>query len=815
MYKVILCSVFGAILASLNFFSYAQTTPQIPRTEPNIITPPCYGAFSCNPVNWTFSGGAHLDCKSSHRGGCSVVITKPGDYAISHLISVSPKQTYTFSFFTKTNSFPQAIPRVIVQLYKTDAYGVKKWDENVVERQSVTQINGWQEVVIVLQPKPWQSAVAFKVEIDRQVHDINTPSSSFWISDLYMGKSISFDQPPSAKVPFDGSRVKVDELGNFSIRNVVTGMFDASFPVCVYADMNRPGQNTETDWWKSYAKQGFNCNMWAGFPGAVKRGRDNGLMSGYNIADFIAPTSRNYKNTTLLASQIVSMKTSGLLDNLLFYYWDNENAELYEWAVPSSVARTIKAKDIDIGGNRMHPIYQLQGNTGLTRKYNSIGMVSGSMINGTTAISDVIGTYVRPDPLNNSLTNPTFSSSTKGWGLTVLGNSQGQTQPVSFAQFNSPQYSGENFRAAVYVAIAKGARAIGYWKDCVPTASTCINVNGTPIKPINQNLWWKDLPALVTAINSQLELIRTPHWTTWGLTKTSVDDNVEFGTRTLNGKGYIILGNESSNKVSPIFSINGLGYVPSYVINAVTKDAIAPVINGSFTLPVGVNDGGFFMLGDSIQDYLALNLEFNGNLIDSSAANNSHGVLIGDSKNTKLENGVLILNGGYSKIANLPNSLVSAPVSLEMSNNLSIIAKVKLSVNQSGYAGIVTKGAASANMAGYAFFYDASTNRLNFWYGAGGGDRNYAYADIPPLQGLWHTVAVTANLSGVVSFYVDGVPYPTTGSIHAESSNVVVNPSQPILIGAWAEGNFLRGEIDYIRVYKTDISSQSVQMISN
>lgn len=814
MNKVIFRVVLAVILVFSSFVAGAQTTPQIQRTDANLITPLCYGSFSCTPVNWTFSGSARMDCNTSHKGGCSAVVTKPGDYVISHLIPVNPKQTYTFSYFTKSNSLPQAIPRVIVQLYSTVS-GVAKWDENLVERQSVTQVNGWQEVVVIFQPKPWQTFAVFKLELEKQVVDANTPVSSFWISDLYLGKSISFDQPPSAKVPFDGSRVKIDELGNFSTHNAKTGVFAPSFPICVYADMNRPGYKTATDWWSNYSKQGFNCNMWAAYPEAVQRGKDNKMMSGYDVASFIMPTSPNYKNSTFLANSISSMKTSGLLDSLLFYYWDNENAELFEWAAPSSIAQTIKAKDVDMGGNRMHPIYQLQGNMGLSRKYNTIGLASGSVANGTTAISDVIGTYIHPDPLNNSITTTAFPTSTKGWGLTALGNLQGQTQPVTFAQFNSPQYSGDNFKAAVYVAIAKGARGIGYWKDCVSTANSCTSVNGTAIKPIDQNLWWKDMPALASAINSQLELIRTPHWSTWTLTKTSANDNVEFGTRTLNGKGYIIAGNENASNASPSFSISGLLYTPSYVINAVTKDAIAPVINGSFTLPINMNDGGFYVLGDPVPDSLALNLEFNGNMTDSSTAGNSNGVLVGDGVSARIENNMLVLNGGYAKISGIANS--PAPVSLEMSNNLSIVAKIKVDTNQSGYAGIVTKGAGSPNVAGYSFFYDSATNRLAFWYGAGGsiGDRNYAFANVPSLQGQWHTVAVTANLSGAIVFYVDGVPYPTTGNTHLEYQNAMINPAQPLQIGAWYNGSLFKGAIDYVRIYKSTLSSQNVQLVSN
>jgi hypothetical protein len=58
------------------------------------------------------------------------------------------------------------------------------------------------------------------------------------------------------------------------------------------------------------------------------------------------------------------------MDNILLYYWDNEI--LYDtWDVPAAGVRAVREADVDEEGNPLHPIYALQGNEGLARKYNN------------------------------------------------------------------------------------------------------------------------------------------------------------------------------------------------------------------------------------------------------------------------------------------------------------------------------------------------------------------------------------------------------------------------------------------------------------
>jgi concanavalin A-like lectin/glucanase superfamily protein/carbohydrate binding protein with CBM4/9 domain len=775
-------------------------------------------ASGCTGDGWFFLNGANSYCNISHPphgSGCVAELGGTGGALIQtrKIYPIQPGKTYTFSFYMQVDQMPQGLPQVFGQFY--DASG-NNTPNQFFERQSVTVTGQWQEVVFLFKAPDGTASVRPTISMDLQTKN-PAGTSTFLISDAFLAPNIIINDSATTKVPFNGSRVHIDSLGNFQVFK--NGTFADFFPICIFADMRRPGLNTTADWWQNYANQGFNCNMWAGYPQAALRGQQNGLWSGYQIAGYMDPANTTYYNqpgllTNAISGTSNSLTSLGALDSLLFYYWDNEKAEIYEWNTPANIAAAIDAADRDSGNNRMHPIYSLQGHTGLARKYNIQGVASGSV---PSALSDTVGTYVRYNERGTAATN----NYTQALGHILLNNLQAQNQPVSIAQFNSPDYEGLNFRAAVYTAIANGAKGIGYWKDCVPNSNTALdtclaaNNSGAEVKPVNLNAWWSELPVLAATIQSQLPIIRKELATTWHLTKTSTGDNVQTGTRTYQGKGYIIASNESPSDATATYTLSGLGYTPTAVINAFSKDSVASVASGSFSLPLRANDGGFFILGDNFSDSLALNLQFTGNLDDSSAAHNSNGALVGGSGAIYSGN-ALSLSGGFAQIPSQTPAVQLASPSLEMNNDLTIIARVNINTSQTGYAGIVTKGAGDPHTAGYAFFYDASVNKLRFCYGRGGagsGDRNtLATATLPTtLMGAWHTVGVTATLAGSVRFYVDGNEFAGSGTVNTESANTMVNRLQPLQVGAWYAGHYLQGSIDNVRIYKAALTKEDIQ----
>jgi hypothetical protein len=778
-----------------------------------------YGTSGCSSDGWIFVNGATFYCdpQYSHDGnGCVAQLGGTGGdnhelIETAKLYPITPGNTYTFSFYMKVDRLPQGIPQVSGQFYYSDSETRVPNSDPYFQKQSVTTTDQWQEVTFIFKAPNLSAFVRPTIAMIGQTKN-PTGDSTFSISDAFLAQNIVINELPTNKITFNGSRVHVDSLGNFSVYQ--GGKFLPFFPVCVMADFDRPGNNTSSDWWKNYSKQGFNCNTRAGSPQSVLRGKQNNLFSGYQIAQYINPSSSSYADADDLAYNINgvgnsnSLASLGVLDSLLFYYWDNENDELYEWDTPSNIAQTINTNDLELNDSgrytRAHPIYMLQGKVGLVRKYNATGVVSGT---APSALTDIVGTYI----LNTDGGLTSNGGYTQALGHVLLNNTQGQNQPVSIAQFNAPLYSGMNFRAAVYTAIANGARGISFWKDCADDTSC----NKYGINPIDQNAWWPILPSLSATIQSQLSIIRTSLSTDWHLTKTSNNDNVQAGTRTYQGKGYVIAGNENSAPANPAFTISGLNYTPTAVINAFTKDSIASISSSSFTLPIDANDGGFYILGDNFPDSLALNLQFNGDLNDTSTANNSNGALVGGS--ASISNNMLVLSGGYAQTPFQQSGTVSASPSLEMNNNLTIVARVNISTSQIGYASIVTKGANTSHIAGYAFFYDSSNNQLDFWYGSGTdtvSDRNTLHAQVPPLVGAWHTVAVTATLSGSVTFYVDGAAYVGVGTVHAETPNTVVNSLQPVQIGAWSYGSYLQGAIDNVRIYKSALTAQEIAALT-
>ncbi|HSB96118.1 MAG TPA: LamG-like jellyroll fold domain-containing protein [Spongiibacteraceae bacterium] len=783
-------------------------------------------------LNQIFCDSLHIP----HSGGCVAQIggtegVNGGYIQTATLYPVSAGQTYTFSFYMKVNKLPQGLPKVFGQFYSAAGNWFRNSQDQVVAVNKTiadadTIDKGWQEVIYVFTVPQGANFIRPTIFMGGQPKHPNG-ASVFSLSDAFLAKNdIVINDDATPKVEFNGSRVHVDSSGNFSVSTTgATNSFTPFFPICVSAEMLRPGNRLSTDSWQMYAQQGFNCNVWAGYPEVVARGERNGLRSGYQIANYILPTATtpyadgcsntyDYNNKNRLSCLIQNLATTNsslanalgsqkLLDSLLFYYWDNEGAELNEWNVPSAIAQTIHANDRDANGNRMHPIYQLQSQAGLPRKYNAEGVVSGST---ATALSDVVGIYLNVNGTNNVI----YDGPTQAVGLVLLNNMRGQNQPVSIAQINGPYYEGKNFRAAVYIAIANGAKGISYFADCIDNSATgglntcrLADVDSVVIKPVDQTDWWVDLPALAAAIQSQLSVIRTELSTGWHLTKTSTADHVQAGTRTYQGKGYVIAGNEDSSDRSPTFSITGLSYTPTTVINVVTKDSVAVISSSSFTLPMKANDGGFYILGDNITDALALDLSFSGNLNDSSSTNNRGATLSGNG--ASISSSTLALSGGQVSIPANP--------SLEMNNDLTIVAKVNISTSQTGNAAIITKGAGSANVAGYTFFYNSTTGQLNFWYGSGSAsktDRNYLSATVPSLQGAWHTVAVSASLAGTVMFYVDGIAYSGRGTVVPENPGSVVNAAQPVQIGAWYLGHYLQGAIDDVRIYKAVLTPTEI-----
>lgn len=499
-------------------------------------------------TNWTLKHSLLFDplISRSDDGSGSIKLsnaffTSSSDYdwVVSRTYSVTQGQTYTLSAYMLTNEFPAPIAGIILIFRKPDG----SWLQNApTSLKTVSESNEWQEIATQFRTPQGASYV--------QVYAMHTQqrknqSADIWIDNFHLTEGISYAEPPSSKQAFNGSHTRIDTLGNVMVSK--DGVFEQFVPLCIHADNSRPD-------WSIYSEQGFNCNMWAGSAAYIEKAKNavsdfnpEGMMSGFQIANFIMPGNQDYADIQLLESRINEITNAGLENNLLWYYWDNEKEQLAEWAVPLSV--TSKIRQFETG----HPIYMLMDNEGLTRSYKT---AHANMI-------DVTGDYINVGQHRDNL------------GLINVNKIEKQTAPLSIAQINYG--TGLKFRARIYSAIANGAKGFSIWRDDYLQA-------GTLAGPIENTPWWNDLPNIRAEIDLLKPIIAQPHWTDWKVNLASTE--LDFGTRNYEGKGYIILANEHDVGIQTNITITDLPYQAQNLIDALTGQQIGAITGNSFTVLV-------------------------------------------------------------------------------------------------------------------------------------------------------------------------------------------------------------------------------------
>jgi hypothetical protein len=421
-------------------------------------------------------------------------------------------------------------------------------------RQSTSSANQWQECVSIFRSQIGDSFVTVKFEL--QFQPLDAPSGVLWADEFYLGEGIGFNEQPSPKKKFDGTMTRIDSLGNIEV--LTNNQWEPFFPIGIYSDWLRPE-------WSIYSRQGFNTVMWATNLSSISRAKTANMFSGLDLSEFLMSgvgDGTNYGNSNKLRQTLEEIKTnSPNMDGLLWYYWDNENA-YDEWKVPLELTNLVKGLDVNSSGKRMHPIYALQGNEGLARRYQ----------NDFVQMTDVVGAYVTADTpsLNSEKDRGSFS-------LILLDHLQKQTNPVVIAQINHGV--GLAFRARVYSALAHGAKGFAFWKDAYQstTSSFAIDILNEP--------WWGDLPNIKNEIDLLLPILRQPHWTQW--TVTSNTDRIDFGTRDYNGKAFLIVSNEQSEDLMVTLTLSNFkSYSPKSIINFFSNQKESPILQSQFTLKI-------------------------------------------------------------------------------------------------------------------------------------------------------------------------------------------------------------------------------------
>jgi len=539
-----------------------STKPVLQRNSPNLVENPSFDGTR----GWQLENGVYDGAISRDAGSGSVRLHHAlvdGDWSrvdwvrTKRPIKVEPGKTYTFSVYVRSEVWPPAL----LYLHASYVTASGKWVRNPLDgggSWSNAKTDRWEECVTFFTPETGDEYIRLSIGVS---HQVEGEDRDLWIDDIYFGEGRSFEQPVSPRKRFAGEMTRVDALGNVEIRR--GGEWMPFFPLCIYADNGREDFSV-------YSRQGFNTQMWASSAATIEKAKravsdfnPDGMMSGLQIAQYLLHDGWAYGDIDDLKTRINEIKALGLMGYLLWYYWDNEHV-YGDWFLPSEVTRTIQEMDVDPQGRRMHPIYALQGNVGLARRYN----------NHYAYLVDIVGTYI------GSHTGARGSGTDR---LIILDNIESQYQPVVVAQINWGV--GLDMRPRLYAAIARGARAMGFWRDFY---------SRTDRPSVEELPWWPDFPNLRREIDALLPLIRQPHWTSWRV--ECHEKIVEFGTRELGGEGYIIAANFADKDKQVSFTVSGLDYKPTDVVDYFAGTHVASFTNGRFSASIPAHGSAVFRL---------------------------------------------------------------------------------------------------------------------------------------------------------------------------------------------------------------------------
>lgn len=452
------------VLVLLFMASTVYSQPhQYPRTNSNLLKNPQLSGKS----GWYFLKGASYDSTiTMTQGSGSGRLSNRNQVIASPFMPVVPGVQYTLSAFIRTD----VKPFMGVTLFGGLKHRNGKKRNIKGSRITNSRVGAWEESTIFFTPganeTSFQVKILFRSDQPRQ-------GGHIWVDHIYVGVGASFSRPPSLKVAFESQMVKIDELGNYS--RVINGKWQRFFPFCMFTDHRRKD-------WTLYAIQGFNCNIWASGVGSAKRTVDAGMFPAFSLAPYVNPHGWAYKNYKQLEKNLRALKASPYYQDLLFIYWDNENA-WKDWQPAVEAVKRVRHIMPEM------PIYVLQGNHGAARAYS----------NDDYKMSDAVGVY---------MSGNSGGAASSGAGLVLLGHTENQVNPVFYSQFNLG--TGKSLRSNVWAAIGKGAKAMGFWRDLVGK-----NVGGNidfDANPVETRPWWNEFPRLVQEVNALLPVIHQKHW---------------------------------------------------------------------------------------------------------------------------------------------------------------------------------------------------------------------------------------------------------------------------------------------------------------
>ncbi|MFA7230370.1 MAG: carbohydrate binding domain-containing protein [Victivallaceae bacterium] len=534
-----------------------------PRTNPNLLSNPTFNGsagWTLNPSTEYQSSGGH----TADGSGCIKFLA--GQCSWSHQVKSETfynfeyDTPYTISFYVKTQHEPVYL-NACLHMYDANEERTYSYSTGFVATSTTGE---WQEAVCVVKITDY-NIVKFKVVIEERESAAYT--SDFFIDDVYFGKGISFDQPPvNSKETFSGSKVTIDELGNWQVYE--NEQWKDFFPFGLYVNWDHREN------FNSLSTQGFNTVLslqvtehlqWA--QDAVSSFNPNGMRAGWRLQQYAKPD--DYWTMELLANKI-NYIASNWSDTLLCYDWDNEN-NWTNWSCWFDMVNTIRNSDAN------HPVYVLNGYCGVQRLFSK-------------RLSDVCGTYVH---------SAGGTMETGGFKFDVLQYLTKQNIPASAAQLNGVEQTAYGMRMRVYYALIQGAKAIFWWGDGLTDGPA--DEDETLLA--ENRPWWSDIPNLRNEIDSMLPILKQPNWTSWSVNCS--DAEILCNTRDGQNEGYMIVMNPAASPSLVTFTLSG--YTATEAWNYFDNSFIAPVSNNQLKVLLPAHSTAVYRLVNVNYPELLLN----------------------------------------------------------------------------------------------------------------------------------------------------------------------------------------------------------------
>jgi len=524
-------------------------------------------SFETESGHVIFEYGATYDTTLKRSGERSLKLAAKDDRVNVYDIPVEEGNWYIFRGYMYVKSVPSDMVRFYIG-YSNNGSHVRTVTYTLLANATA---NHWEEFVVPVYIQKDKNATDIKMFI-RNTGAVDTDENvvgGVWIDDMsiYKVKDTSEffgDAPYTPKDAFDGSYVKVDSLGNFSVKD--GSVFKPFFPLIVYPDP------TEIKW-NSYKTQGFNTVIGSN-PAEMQSAVDTGLywiwdLDNYGISDLTASGYDTFVN------QYNDMKNNhpDIFDKLLYFYWDNEKYEVSK-SLKKFVDK-IKIMDVDANGKRYRPFNM------------NLSLTEGSKLyyNDTFKLMDIQSAYVNPIIYQENDV-ASYGYEFKDWydkefaDFSVFENIENMRVPKSVFVVNSPQ--DDQLESIIFAALARGGKGFAFWRD-----------SGSQPE-IETRLWWNSFPSLATKLNQLLPLIQKPHTTNWVLEYSEPDDEdgIIVGKRDYDNKRCMIVASRADISKTISFSTpdRDMGTLYNFFDNSLVASPSA----GSVTLSLPAHGSGVY-----------------------------------------------------------------------------------------------------------------------------------------------------------------------------------------------------------------------------